>query len=86
MKKIILVVLLALSLYGKSEVCQSHLDESLKLNTMVGLAAERQDFFSVRVNAKKLILHLESIIVECPKAEAGHARTLRSGLLKILGK
>jgi len=65
MKKLLLVVLLALSLQGSSIMCEDAFERVQKYNKALSFAAESNDMFQIKVNIKMVILYAEKALVEC---------------------
>jgi len=65
MKKIVLVVLLALSLQAGSILCEDAHSRVLKYNKLFIFAAERNDKLDMELNVDMLILYTEKALAEC---------------------
>lgn len=65
MKSIMLVVLLALSLYGDGSSCKHSFDEYAKSSKAFGMAYERFDVAKMRVENRMSIYYIERAILDC---------------------
>ena len=87
MKKIILVVLLALGLQGSAVGCQESAKLGLKHNKLIIRALKREDMFAYKVQMSLAIKWLDRALVECPANWTGRrtATSLRDYLLELSG-
>lgn len=83
MKKIILVVLLTLSVYGSDRSCKRAYENFLKQDQGFLMALERKDIFQMKVKNKMSIYYIERAIVECShKPYLKELKELRKSCIK----
>lgn len=87
--KILLVMLLALSLYSDEGMfCDSNFKSYQKYSELLEFSNERADFWGMKINCALSIRYIESTIAECGREWYGreNAMKIRSNLLLISRK
>jgi hypothetical protein len=85
MKKILLVVLLALSLNAEGIMCLDSEDRFTKHQQLLAFASEREDYYSMKVENNLALKYIERAIASCDYygEEKEVAAKLRSALMKL---
>jgi len=87
--KILLVMLLALSLYGgEGAFCKDNFRNFQKYHELLEFSNERADFIGMKINCALSIRYIESAIAECGREWVGreNAMKIRSNLMIISKK
>ena len=85
MKKIILVVLLALSLSAGGIICTDSKERFVKHHQLLLFASEREDYYTMSTECYLSIKYIERAIASCDQneKEAKLAAKLRSELIRF---
>ena len=85
MKKILLVVLLALSLNAGGVICTDSQERFAKHHKLLMFASEREDYYSMKTENNFAIKYIERAIASCDYSvkEAKLAAELRSELVRF---
>ena len=84
MKKILLVMLLALSLNASGIICQDSQERFTKHHQLMMFASEREDYYSLKVENNLALKYIERAIASCDYSgeEKEVATKLRSALIQ----
>ena len=85
MKKLVLIVLLALSLKAGSIICEDSQERTMKHHQLMVFASERRDYYSMAEENGLVIKYLERAIASCNYDENENqvANKFRDALLNI---